>query len=35
LTLYNSHNAIILIYAKLCGPLEKVSQPTTAPWPTS
>jgi len=34
-SLYKSHdNPFILIYAKLCGPLEKASWPTTERWPT-
>jgi len=34
-SLYKAHNAFILIYAKLCGPLKKAPSPTTGPWPTS
>jgi len=33
ISLYKSHKAFILIYVKFCGPLEKVSWPTTGPWP--
>jgi len=33
-TPYKSHNAFILIYVKLCGPLEKALWPTTGPCPT-
>jgi len=33
-SLYKSHNALILIYAKLCGPLEKALWPITGPWLT-
>jgi len=33
-SLYKSHNAFILICAKLCGSLQKTSRPTTGPWPT-
>jgi len=31
--MYKSHNAFILVFAKLCGPLENASWPTTRPWP--
>jgi len=29
-----SHDGVILIYTKLCGPMEKASWPTIRPCPT-